>query len=51
MNYQDTPEYRELQNMFHKLWTADVGTDGYDKQQWKALDYAMHRALAAAGGS
>ena len=50
MQYQETVEYRELMAVFHRLWTAHVGTDGYDKRQWKDLDCALHNALRAAQG-
>jgi hypothetical protein len=28
----------ELHRLFHKLWTRDVGTSGYNKQDWLALE-------------
>jgi phosphoribosyl-ATP pyrophosphohydrolase len=28
---------KELHSLFHQLWTANVGQDGYDKQKWQKL--------------
>lgn len=28
---------KELHSLFHQLWTANVGQNGYDKQQWQKL--------------
>jgi hypothetical protein len=33
----------------HVLWTKAVGTDGYDKSQWKALEKDFHRLAAELG--
>lgn len=41
---QDSTELRELAAMlFHRLWSKDVGTEGYDKQTWKALQKVLWR--------
>ena len=32
--------------ILHKLWTKAVGTDGYDKEQWKELELLVHAGLA-----
>lgn len=35
----------ELINLtFHKLWTAAVGTEKYDKRDWRRLSAALHKA-------
>tara|TARA_Y100000310_G_scaffold294011_1_gene324101 strand:- start:690 stop:1040 length:351 start_codon:yes stop_codon:yes gene_type:complete len=31
-------EARPLWQLFHKLWTRDVGTSGYDKERWLELE-------------
>jgi hypothetical protein len=31
------PEIRRLSELYHELWTRDVGTDGYDKEKWQEL--------------
>lgn len=28
----------ELHRLFHTLWTKAVGTDRYDKEEWKRLE-------------
>ena len=35
----------ELSNseLFHHLWTKAVGTEGYDKREWRELDDRLHR--------
>lgn len=30
----DGAGFREAHAAFHKLWTAAVGTPGYDKREW-----------------
>jgi hypothetical protein len=35
--------FRDAHATLHQLWTAHVGKDGYDKEQWKALDNALAR--------
>lgn len=30
----------------HTLWSKAVGTDGYDKREWIALETKLHRAMA-----
>lgn len=34
-------------HLFHKLWTKAVGTPGYDKSEWQALERQLSRALDA----
>lgn len=40
-----TPQMTELDdrilNQMHMLWTAAVGTPGYDKSKWKTLDVLL----------
>lgn len=33
--------WREKHALFHGLWSDAVGTDGYDKHEWKQLELAM----------
>ena len=47
---QSTPEYKELQTAFHRLWTKYVGTDDYDKSEWKRLNDAIEQAISRACG-
>ncbi|MFH1235808.1 MAG: hypothetical protein V1685_02615 [Parcubacteria group bacterium] len=42
---QLTPEEQKLSDLFHKLWTANVGKEGYNKNDW--LD--LVRLLATQG--
>jgi hypothetical protein len=35
--------FREAHATLHRLWTAQVGKEGYDKAPWKALDNALAR--------
>lgn len=35
--------FRDAHAVLHRLWTAQVGKEGYDKAQWKALDNALAR--------
>jgi hypothetical protein len=34
----EQPNWREIHNQFHKLWSASVGTENYDKDQWNKMD-------------
>jgi hypothetical protein len=40
--------FREAHTTLHRLWTAEVGKEGYDKAQWIALDNALSRFARAA---
>ncbi len=35
--------FRDAHATLHRLWTAQVGKEGYDKEQWKILDNALSR--------
>lgn len=35
--------FRDAHGTLHRLWTAAVGTAGYDKAAWRALDNALSR--------
>lgn len=35
--------FREAHATLHRLWTAAVGKEGYDKAAWKTLDNALSR--------
>lgn len=35
--------FREAHATLHRLWTAAVGKEGYDKASWRALDNALAR--------
>jgi hypothetical protein len=35
------PNYRALHEQLHKLWTASVGTPGYDKRAWQVLEQML----------
>lgn len=35
--------FREAHATLHRLWTATVGKEGYNKSDWKALDNALAR--------
>lgn len=41
--------FREAHAALHRLWTAAVGTEGYDKAAWKVLDNALARFARDAG--
>lgn len=36
-------EFREAHATLHRLWTAAVGKEGYDKETWKIIDNALGR--------
>lgn len=38
----------EMWAAFHKLWSKNVGTPGYDKDEWLELERRMMVALQAA---
>lgn len=42
-----SPEHEKAHRALHKLWTAAVGTPGYDKRAWHALEEAMTNAIQA----
>lgn len=33
----ETPSNRTISNQFHKVWTSQVGTEGYNKKDWQEL--------------
>jgi len=35
--------FREAHATLHRLWSAQVGKEGYDKEAWKTLDNALSR--------
>jgi len=35
--------FREAHSVLHRLWSAQVGKEGYDKAEWQALDNALSR--------
>ena len=35
--------FREAHATLHRLWTAAVGKEGYDKAAWRAIDNALSR--------
>lgn len=35
--------FRDAHATLHRLWTAAVGKDGYDKAAWRAIDNALSR--------
>ena len=35
--------FREAHATLHRLWTAAVGKEDYNKAEWKALDNALSR--------
>jgi len=37
--YEDLSDHE----MLHRLWTKAVGEEGYDKQEWKALEKRLGR--------
>jgi hypothetical protein len=42
---------RERSNaIFHRLWSASVGSEGYDKKQWQSLESCLFGLLRAAEG-
>lgn len=41
--YKDTTT-NDRWNMFHFLWTACVGTEGYNKEQWQAVNKQLEMA-------
>jgi len=41
--------FRAAHAALHQLWSAAVGTEGYDKAAWKVLDNALARFARDAG--
>ena len=41
----------ELMNQFHKLWTRDVHTPGYNKSEWQKLESMLYRQYAPTTGA
>ncbi len=41
--YIEDPYAKDLHQLFHKLWTKAVGTDGYNKSEWKQLERMIER--------
>lgn len=37
----------DINAAFHKLWTKAVGTEGYDKSQWKELGRLIEQLISA----
>jgi len=40
---------REIDGLFHKLWTKAVGTKDYDKKEWKLLEDHLYRLYKITG--
>lgn len=45
MNELTMKEMLEMRFRFHRLWTAAVGTHGYDKEEWKSMEAVLDRAF------
>ena len=43
--YMDIPK-RDVHHLFHTLWTKAVGTDTYNKNEWKQMDAYLYSLLA-----
>ena len=43
------PEFREIHTVFQQLWTAAVGTPGYDKKEWQRMDNELANLARKAG--
>ncbi len=43
--------YQSIHATLHRLWSRSVGTPGYDKTEWKALDDEVMRFAVKAGAS
>jgi hypothetical protein len=41
----------DIHREFHKQWTASVGTDGYNKEDWSRLDTLLNRIMYPNGGT
>lgn len=41
MAQRERPKPKTYWELFHRLWTKAVGTDDYDKEQWKRLEKLM----------
>lgn len=35
--------YETIHYLLHTLWTKAVGTEDYDKQEWRALEAAINK--------
>lgn len=44
-------EMYETHLLLHKLWTSQVGTEGYNKEDWKRLEWLMDRLIDASAGT
>ena len=42
-------EAREIDTLFHKLWTKAVGIEDYEKGQWIHLENRLHELIRLAG--
>jgi hypothetical protein len=38
-----TPEEKEIYHLYHVLWTKAVGTQDYDKKEWKKLGELLEK--------
>lgn len=43
-----TITYQEIQRVLHTLWSKAVGTEDYDKAEWKRLDAILQELWNAA---
>jgi hypothetical protein len=42
--------YRDVNHLFHRLWTRAVGTPDYNKADWKALEHVIETMWREATG-
>jgi hypothetical protein len=43
--YMDIPQ-RDVHHLFHTLWTKAVGTENYNKNEWKQMGAYLYAFLA-----
>jgi len=44
-------EMYETHLLLHKLWTSQAGTEGYNKEDWKRLEWLIDRLIDVSAGT
>jgi hypothetical protein len=50
ITYMDSKQ-KDVHHLFHILWTKAVGTETYNKNEWKQLSAYLYSMMAAPGSS
>jgi hypothetical protein len=50
ITYMDAPQ-KDVHHLFHTLWTKAVGTERYNKNEWKQMGSYLYSMMESPGAS